>query len=960
MSVFDTIRDQVTLEQILSANGSNKTNCVAPDHYDQAPSMHLYGDHVHCFSCGFHGDVADVWAAMRGFDRPVEAALDLAREFGVQLPEVGPAARKRAQERRDKEDLYLRQAQACHRALDRHPRVRAWWVGRGFGEELQERFLLGTNKDGTAAVIPYWHRGRVQGLIRRKLEGKPKYIYPNAEEFPGGCRPLFIPAPLRASVFLVEGIVDALALAALGESSAAVGGAGASERQMQELANWPAPHYILPDADKAGAEAGRKLVRALYPKARQCPPRYGAGLKDVADLYRLRGEETRTVLEGLKADAVGALELELSEVSSRDDSLGAYRLAKERILPLLLQLEDEGEQDAALRDVARRLDLGLRQLRKALASCREGEEEEPEAEPQKPEVAAEVVEELVGCPGVLSRYVQDAATIHGVVGEREHLKLLTLNAVGAQLAPLPNGRPSGANLLLTAEAGRGKNHLADAVSGLLPEDFYIAFESASEKSLYYKAEKNPDLLRHAWIYPNEAEATDQLVEMFRPLISGGHASHLTVNKDAEGRNAAQEFKVEGPVTITIPTVRNKLDTQLQTRMLVSELPDYAGRVAAHSRAFSRLLLPNHAGEDHTPKRRAWQAALRSLAAIRRVVFDLERQEFCFDSDTVSHGARLWGNLLGLMLAHAWLEQKSREIIELPSGELAVVATPEDYEAAYNVFKGTCERSVVNLSDTHRKILDAVYVLKGESNSTEGFSHRKIAERAGTHHSTVGEHRTYLSKSVKLLRETESGMLDLVADAEPSWWNDDDLLEGFPHPEKVWRWWEGKEHHCAPESARHARHPDAKAREPRRYAEGPGGHLTRQPSATISHTDNARPVAGREAAAADKAPAAENGAGKPISNGSGELAGVAGASEHNSEKTSGNGSRDMAADVVSVFLANPPAWYRRQAEQCARQESPERLLKPLASAVAYQVLGNANRWSEVLPHVEAELKERNPA
>jgi hypothetical protein len=42
----------------------------------------------------------------------------------------------------------------------------------------------------------------------------------------------------------------------------------------------------------------------------------------------------------------------------------------------------------------------------------------------------------------------------------------------------------------------------------------------------------------------------------------------------------QEYVIEGPITLTIPTVRNKLDGQLRTRMLVAELADYEGRVAA--------------------------------------------------------------------------------------------------------------------------------------------------------------------------------------------------------------------------------------------------------------------------------------------------------------------------------------------------------------------------------------------
>jgi hypothetical protein len=249
--------------------------------------------------------------------------------------------------------------------------------------------------------------------------------------------------------------------------------------------------------------------------------------------------------------------------------------------------------------------------------------------------------------------------------------------------------------------------------------------------------------------------------MFRPLLSGGKASHPTVNKDAEGRNTAQELNAEAPASITIPTVRNKLDGQLQTRMLVAELPDYEGRVAAHSRASSRLLLSDYAAKDHTPKMRAWQATLESLTGLRRVVFDLEHEGFCFDSDTVSHGARLWGNLIGLMLAHAWLEQRNREIIELPSGVRAVLATPEDYVVAYRISKTTCERSILNLSETHRNVLDPVYEI--QMYFSDSCSQRRIAEKACLHHSTVGEHKTFLTKSAKLLRETEDGGLTLVAD-----------------------------------------------------------------------------------------------------------------------------------------------------------------------------------------------------
>ena len=605
--------------------------------------------------------------------------------------------------------------------------------------------------------------------------------------------------------------------------------------------------------------------------------------------------------------------MEISEaeesVSGGSQSLDAYRRIKERILPLLLRLKDEGERDAALRDVARRLKLGLRPLQRALVDLQDSEET-AEREEDKPgesdvEVSEEEIARLVGRPGVLDRYVEDAGRIHGVVGERDHLKLVALVAAGAQLAPLSNGRPVGANLIITAEPGRGKNYILDAVSSLLPEESYMSFESASAKSLYYRAERDPAVVRHHFIYPNEAEAADQLVEMFRPLISGGRASHMTVNKDAEGRNAAQEFSVEGPVTLIIPTVRNKLDAQLQTRMLVSELPDYEGRVAAHSRAFSKLLLPDYAGEDHTPRMNAWHASLRILTESRRVVFPLSHEGFCFDSDTVSHGSRLWGNLLGLMLAHAWLEQRNRETIELPGGEKAVVATPEDYEAAYQVFEVACERSVVNLSDTHRAILDAVYELGQEPGLSEGYSYRKIAEKADIHFSTVGEHRTFLTKSVKLLRETESGMLDLVADAEPSWWSGEGLLEGFPRPEQVWRWWKESCSGEAPETARQPRHPTDEAGNPDTYAKSGVGHPNRHPADPTRQSE----VSDGQTAVSDEATDTEKPIDKPHSNGRGRVSGVSGGFEHEQNKE----ERPLLDDLAPGASASLEDLKRRRVE-----------------------------------------------
>jgi hypothetical protein len=392
-------------------------------------------------------------------------------------------------------------------------------------------------------------------------------------------------------------------------------------------------------------------------------------------------------------------------------------------------------------------------------------------------------------PGVLERCVKAAARMHGVVEDEKPMKLITLVAVGAQLELLPNDKPLGPSTMLIADPGRGKNYLTDAVVGPLPPEWYLAFESASAASMYYRAEEDPDFLRHCFVYPNEAEATDMLVEFLRPMLSAGKAVRLTVNNTgANGANEAQELEVRGPITTIIPTTRNKLDEQLQTRLLVAELEDYVGRVKKHAQAASKLLLPDYASIDNTKTVRTWQAALRSLTTVRRVVFPLKREEFALDDDGVSHGARLWASLLGLMCSHAWLEQRNRKIIELSAGERAVVATPDDYEAAYEVFRDTCQRTVVNLSDTHRAILNALHELQEDDPDADGFPQRAIGDQAGIKQGTVSKHKAFLVMSAKLVKETDHG-LALVSGAEPSWWSDHNLMRGFPSPQKVRAWWD---------------------------------------------------------------------------------------------------------------------------------------------------------------------------
>jgi hypothetical protein len=444
------------------------------------------------------------------------------------------------------------------------------------------------------------------------------------------------------------------------------------------------------------------------------------------------------------------------------------------------------------------------------------QEAEAEAERRAQEYQEEVAsaqEEIDAllAPGVLGRLRNTAAAMHNVRRDEKALELALLVALGAQLEPLPNGRPLGASMLMTAQAGRGKNHIVDAAVKPLPEEFYFAFEIASGQSLYYKADEDPEFLKHTFAYPNEIEGAEQLWEFLRPMLSKGQAKKIVTAKDADGNMTTREITVEGPVTIAIPTIRNKTDEQLQTRLLVAELPDYPGRVKEHSSAVSAQLLPGAATADYSREGFLWREGLRQLTAIRRVIFPLEHPDFALDDDGIGHGARLWANLLSLMVTHAWLEQRNRRVLELGEGAVAIEAIPDDYAAAYRIFNKICKRTVANISDTHRKILNSLYDLQQQFPNREGFTQREIAKEGKdvpseqrVSQGSISNNKTFLVTSAKLMKETEYG-LALVEGAEPSWWSQDGIMTGLPTPEQVRGWWEDSDPDPPPKSANRANH-----------------------------------------------------------------------------------------------------------------------------------------------------------
>jgi putative DNA primase/helicase len=88
-------------------NGRDKISCLNPNHEDTDPSMHIYDDHLYCFSCGKYLDIISL--VMECNNCSFKESLEwIANHAGVPSPILDPEAEKVYLERRNINETYER------------------------------------------------------------------------------------------------------------------------------------------------------------------------------------------------------------------------------------------------------------------------------------------------------------------------------------------------------------------------------------------------------------------------------------------------------------------------------------------------------------------------------------------------------------------------------------------------------------------------------------------------------------------------------------------------------------------------------------------------------------------------------------------------------------------------------------------------------------------------------------
>lgn len=165
----------------LGINTNNKFNCINPYHDDKNPSMGLDKKngslHVHCFGCGAHWDIFDVYAvetkqgtvngdATVTYDYK-KIFSDLAIKYGIRLPEYKPSSQEDQLDQKVSE-----MAQYTIKVAQAHLDETDYLKKRGISMELAKKFHLG--------YVSTWDNPKA-ALQGKKITPTPRVIIPTSE-----------------------------------------------------------------------------------------------------------------------------------------------------------------------------------------------------------------------------------------------------------------------------------------------------------------------------------------------------------------------------------------------------------------------------------------------------------------------------------------------------------------------------------------------------------------------------------------------------------------------------------------------------------------------------------------------------------------------------------------------------------------------------------------------------------
>lgn len=342
MSDFQRVKEQADLKAYAEAHLQKSRGdfyccpiCGSGTHgtANSDGALSVTGRFWKCFSCGSGGDVFDLTGILHNTENKSDqlervaawAGLSIESRPGITVyPDHERTTRKEPnhEQGQAKEAAYIEQARA---AFTEHPEAARYWFLRGFTEQEAQAFGVGFDASRNRLVLPW--AGSSYYHIDRDITDKQqaKYTKPKSEEV--GRQPLYNPEALKApAFFIVEGVLDALAIKACGFEAVALGGTGA--RQVVEEMNARKVSGVavaMLDTDDKGKEAQAELCSLLEAAGITYLQASSLGHKDAAETLAADRESLGAFLAGEYEKATGQAEqLEAEQYKSIMQAFRVY------------------------------------------------------------------------------------------------------------------------------------------------------------------------------------------------------------------------------------------------------------------------------------------------------------------------------------------------------------------------------------------------------------------------------------------------------------------------------------------------------------------------------------------------------------------------------------------------------------------------------------------------------------
>ncbi len=332
MSDYSDVKQSVCLKDYASQNLQHVQGglvcpcCGSGTGPKKTPAFSIKGERWLCFACGNKGDVFDLAGAVNHTQDKreqltyVQQWAGIASKTGVPSPakhEPEAPQEQSIPEGRERNRRYLR---ACREAIN-DPQALSYLEGRGIDEIVAKHEGLGYDAAAKRIVVPW--QGSDYYWIARDITGSSdrKYIKPKTSEV--GVQPLWNPQALKADAyFVVEGPMDALAIARMGHEAIALGGVGTGALVEEALrTKSKACAIFMLDADDAGRKA-QERARAAFEKAGLAYIEYQGErfAKDADEMWRADPERLSAQLRKAELEAA-----DLAHQIESERKIGLFR-----------------------------------------------------------------------------------------------------------------------------------------------------------------------------------------------------------------------------------------------------------------------------------------------------------------------------------------------------------------------------------------------------------------------------------------------------------------------------------------------------------------------------------------------------------------------------------------------------------------------------------------------------------